>query len=288
MNKLSKQAFTLIELLVVIVIIGILSSLIVVSMKGSINSANDTKRKSSIDSIRKVLMVYGALNWGVYPISSGCNIGPIGTVNRCTNLAIALPELDNPPVDPVPGYYYTYTSSGSDFNISSTLSSGLSYNYSPLDGYYTSVIARPAYYSTLNNKITATSYVDDSANGALWGYAANFTAGWSGRAYIGSAYGFQAGIYDIYVRVRTDGAGTNPTNFATAGIYDNTPTAYNVMIFTGITGSANLSTSYQVKYAGRLTLTQAMLTQSVYTYFSNSATTTGYYIDYIEFRLVNP
>lgn len=42
----SATAFTLIELLVVIAIIGILSGLIIVTMSGATNSANDAKRKA--------------------------------------------------------------------------------------------------------------------------------------------------------------------------------------------------------------------------------------------------
>lgn len=127
-KNLHEVAFTLIELLVVIAIIGILSGLIIVSMNGSINSANDAKRKANIDAIRKALVIYGTLNGGTYPVESGCNIG-----NNCSNLSTALSELlPNPPRDPVSGYY-TYTSNGSSYTISSTLSSGF-YSYSSVSG----------------------------------------------------------------------------------------------------------------------------------------------------------
>ena len=139
MHKLSKQAFTLIELLVVIAIIGILSGLIIASMNGSINSANDAKRRSNIDAIRKALIVYGTLNKMAYPTgapeSTGCNIGPNGTTNRCTNLASALSELiPTLPSDPVSGYY-TYTSDGVSFTLSALLSTSNFYNYSSSTGF---------------------------------------------------------------------------------------------------------------------------------------------------------
>jgi prepilin-type N-terminal cleavage/methylation domain-containing protein len=128
-KKIHRAAFTLIELLVVIAIIGILSGLITISMKGSINSANDAKRKANIDTIRKSIMVYGALNWGAYPVESTCNIGPVGTTNRCANLAAAITDLTNPPVDPVSGYY-TYVSNGTSFTISAVLSDSSLQSYS--------------------------------------------------------------------------------------------------------------------------------------------------------------
>ena len=54
------KAFTLIELLVVIAIMGILSGFIFVSMSSAINSANDAKRKESVNSLRKAILAYGA------------------------------------------------------------------------------------------------------------------------------------------------------------------------------------------------------------------------------------
>jgi uncharacterized protein (TIGR02145 family)/prepilin-type N-terminal cleavage/methylation domain-containing protein len=102
--ELNKKAFTLIELLVVIAIIGILSGLIVVSMNGATNSANDAKRKANIDTIRKALIIYGTLN--------------------------GMELLPNLPTDPISGTYYKYFSNdGTYFTLSATLSdSTLFYN----------------------------------------------------------------------------------------------------------------------------------------------------------------
>lgn len=133
MNKLIKTAFTLIELLVVIAIIGILSGLIVISMKGSIDSANDAKRKAGIDTIKKALVIYSALNGGVYPIQgTPCNIGQGGSCSTAFTNAIA-ELLPTPPVDPVSGYY-TYVSNGTSYTISAILSNANYYNYSPVFG----------------------------------------------------------------------------------------------------------------------------------------------------------
>ncbi len=134
LNK-KKGAFTLIELLVVIAIIGILSGLIVVSMSGATNSANDAKRKANLDVLKKALMYNGTLNGGTYPIQTTlCTIG--GGATPCTVLASALSEMvPNLPVDPVSGYY-TYISdvAGTRFTLSGNLSSG-AMSYSNNGGY---------------------------------------------------------------------------------------------------------------------------------------------------------
>lgn len=124
----NKKGFTLIELLVVIAIIGILSGLIIVTMSGATTSANDAKRKSNLDTIRKALMYTGALNGNTFPISTSlCNIGSNCPSTLTTFLFDMLPTL---PTDPVSGYYtYITDSTGSRFTISANLSTGaLSYS----------------------------------------------------------------------------------------------------------------------------------------------------------------
>jgi len=124
--ELNKKAFTLIELLVVIAIVGILSGLIVVSMNGSIASANDAKRKANISTISKALMIYGTLNGGVYPIGTNCDIGvsPAGP-NYCANLNNLSELLPNFPIDPNgTRYKYFSNSTGSTFTVSAVLSNG--------------------------------------------------------------------------------------------------------------------------------------------------------------------
>jgi len=281
-NFYHKPAFTLIELLVVIAIIGILSGLIVVSMNGSINSANDAKRKANIDAIRKALIVYGTLNRGVYPTgipeAAGCNISSNGaTTNRCVNLASALLELlPVLPIDPISGRYYTYISTGSDFTISSTLSSGRSYGYNSTSGSYSSIFARSSVHSSTNPIVYCTN-VDDLANGALLGSVCNFSNAWYGQTTINLAHGFSLGTYDIYLRARTTGA----TNYLPAGIYDYTTTAYY-----SLSSMTGLTSTYQVKKIGSFTLTEAIKNNNICIYFNAGPAGTNYYIDYIEFRLV--
>jgi len=70
-----------------------------------------------------------------YPSGSGCNVGPSGTPNRCTNLSDSLNDLlPNIPTDPISGRYYTYTSNGTSFSLSAVLSSSF-YVYSSTSGF---------------------------------------------------------------------------------------------------------------------------------------------------------
>jgi prepilin-type N-terminal cleavage/methylation domain-containing protein len=118
-----KKAFTLIELLVVIAIVGILAGIVIVSMAGATDSANDAKRKLTVSTIAKNIMIYGVSNGGIYPIQSTvCNLG-----SNCTNVSSALSTImPSIPTDPISGRYYQYFSNanGTSFTVFSVLSSG--------------------------------------------------------------------------------------------------------------------------------------------------------------------
>ena len=62
--------FTLIELLVVIAIIGILASIVLVSLNSARGKARDAKRQSTLQQFRNALELYSANN-GSYPIQPG-------------------------------------------------------------------------------------------------------------------------------------------------------------------------------------------------------------------------
>ncbi len=66
----STKGFTLIELLVVISIIGLLSSIVLVSLATARIKAYDAQRLSNLTSVQTALEVYYAAN-GSYPISGG-------------------------------------------------------------------------------------------------------------------------------------------------------------------------------------------------------------------------
>jgi len=141
----TNKGFTLIELLVVIAIIGILSGFLILSMNGAINSANDAKRKSDINAMRKSLLVYKTLS-GSYPIAT-CRVD-----SACTNLQNALVPtyIAALPSDPNTGAAYSYTSTdGTDFTVGATLSNSTGYSYTASTGQGTTGgSGAPSYAST--------------------------------------------------------------------------------------------------------------------------------------------
>lgn len=138
------------------------------------------------------------------------------------------------------------------------------------------LLARNAAY--LTNIAVGGTAVNDAANGATLGFVSSFSAGWSGQTFIGASRGFVSGTYDLYVRIRTDGTGSDPTS-VNWGIYDLT-SSRNLIDDTTLGG---LTTSYQLAYLGRLTLSEAIVRDCSYLYFSRSGVTTNYFIDYIKF-----
>ena len=66
--KLSSKGFTLIELLVVISIIGVLTTLVLVSYTGAQKQARDASRRSDLNQYRNALQNYAVSNGGKYPV----------------------------------------------------------------------------------------------------------------------------------------------------------------------------------------------------------------------------
>lgn len=147
-----KDSFTLIELLVVIAIIGIISGVIIVSIRGAIDTSNDAKRKADISQIASTLSVYGSNNNRTYPIET-CYIG--STCSSAVNAALGNAANSK---DPKSGSYYSYTSDGTKFNVSATLSDSTIYHYdSSTDEYYSETVtpvcgtANKTFYATVSS-----------------------------------------------------------------------------------------------------------------------------------------
>lgn len=133
-------------------------------------------------------------------------------------------------------------------------------------------------YSVVDGFVS-TDIIDDSANGALYTNAVHMTSGSSAQTPLGSARGFAPGQYSVYLNVRTDGAGSNPTTLP-CGFYNNSKKTYQLNA-----GLSGLTTSYQTIFMGVLTIGADELTPETCwtTFFSAAGYTTNYYIDFQKF-----
>ena len=70
MLKTNKRGFTLIELLVVIAIIGLLATIVLVSLNNARNKANNAKIKSDLSQLMLAVEMYYADNASAYPTTA--------------------------------------------------------------------------------------------------------------------------------------------------------------------------------------------------------------------------
>jgi prepilin-type N-terminal cleavage/methylation domain-containing protein len=124
---MKKKSFTLIELLVVIAIIGLLSSIILVSMNGVRERARDTQRLSNMEQLSLSLEMYISDN-SSYPEENSTNGGlELSTEDDGEFIGILVDDryIGSYIVDPKnieeEGYYYSYSvydagSEGCDVN----------------------------------------------------------------------------------------------------------------------------------------------------------------------------
>ena len=142
----NSKGFTLIELLVVIAIIGVLSSVVLVSLSAAREKARDAARKSDITQIAKALEMY-YLDHGHYPWWAGspscCGDTSMGACTTCpcsgddwsdefdgrtARLYNALDggEYIELPLDPLNNetYYYRYCQRGNCYCLRAILETG--------------------------------------------------------------------------------------------------------------------------------------------------------------------
>ncbi|MCK4799422.1 prepilin-type N-terminal cleavage/methylation domain-containing protein [Candidatus Parcubacteria bacterium] len=83
MTKLNEKGFTLIELLVVIAIIGILASIVLVSLNDARNRGYDAEIKAELAQIRNAVEMFYDDEGGTYTLASlaGMGVSNLGTPN---------------------------------------------------------------------------------------------------------------------------------------------------------------------------------------------------------------
>lgn len=127
-NKYYKKGFTLIELLVVVSIVGLLSSVVLSSLRTARMKARDTKRIAQINSLNTALQLSYDDNNGVYlecdapSNTGGCDLlnffGPGTMADSSLDgnfMTLLQPKyMSSSPIDPVnslsQGYFYVFSS----------------------------------------------------------------------------------------------------------------------------------------------------------------------------------
>jgi len=119
------KGFTLIELLVVIAIIGILATVVLVSLNSARRNSRDTRRVSDLRQTALALEMYSSDNGG-YPISATCTTTTFGTMAGTLVTATFLPSVPTDPINDAT-YFYAYGAPlKTDYTLKATLENGTS------------------------------------------------------------------------------------------------------------------------------------------------------------------
>ena len=117
MNKDNKKGFTLIELLVVIAIIGILSSIVMVSLNSARAKARDAKRQGDLNALQTALQLYAdSQDTFKYPSDGSGSFCSVATGGSCLNELVTGGYIKSLPQDPLNtgSSTYTYYNAGDD------------------------------------------------------------------------------------------------------------------------------------------------------------------------------
>jgi prepilin-type N-terminal cleavage/methylation domain-containing protein len=114
------SAFTLIELLITIILIGILSAIIAMSMVNPQKSARDAKRKSDLELIRSGLEIYRA-DCNVYPLTASFPL-PTATTLSGSGVCAGNIYIETVPADSKSDRKYNYVSTdGKTYSLCAAL-----------------------------------------------------------------------------------------------------------------------------------------------------------------------
>lgn len=119
-KKPNKKAFTLIEILIVVVIVGILSTLAIVSLQNSRAKSRDAKRIANLKQIQTALEVY-YYNYKKYPETLEELISSTTLVKSLTQIPIAPTPADGECTNSSNNYNYVVSLDKFSYTISSCL-----------------------------------------------------------------------------------------------------------------------------------------------------------------------
>jgi prepilin-type N-terminal cleavage/methylation domain-containing protein len=122
---LAARGFTLIELLVVIAIIGILASIVLVSLSSARGGANDARIKEQLSGMRTAMETYYLTNnnYGTTGTTDRCAATPAAPWDDATTGLISLGDEDNYPANSL----LVCVTSGTAWGASARLANGTEY-----------------------------------------------------------------------------------------------------------------------------------------------------------------
>ncbi|MDP3093948.1 MAG: type II secretion system protein [bacterium] len=110
----SGAGFTLVELLVVIAVIGLLASIVLVSMGSAREKARDARRQADIRQIGTAMELYYSDNSEKYLSATGGANTVTAIPNPCSATLCYLPDVPNDPQDTAATRQYTWVANSAD------------------------------------------------------------------------------------------------------------------------------------------------------------------------------